>query len=113
MLVLTRRAGQVVKIGDDIEVVVVSVRGDQVRLGICAPREVSVVRGELLKQVSEENRAAAQSSRLIGSLPQSKEEAALKQGRSDTDEVSSRARPRSVKPLSVSAAPTTGSLGLP
>lgn len=44
MLVLTRRSGQAVAIGDDIEVVVVEVRGDQVRLGIRAPQNVAIRR---------------------------------------------------------------------
>ncbi len=46
MLVLTRRAGQAIRIGEDIEVTVVEVRGDQVRLGIRAPESVRVSRSE-------------------------------------------------------------------
>lgn len=65
MLVLARRPGQTIRIGDDLEVVVVSVRGDQVRLGIRAPRHVAVLRGELHQQVSEENRAAARAALLL------------------------------------------------
>ena len=61
MLVLTRRVGEAVRIGDQIEVVVVAVKGDQVRLGVCAPRQVPVVRAELLAQVERENAAAADS----------------------------------------------------
>jgi carbon storage regulator len=60
MLVLQRKAGQVIRIGDDVEVVVLSVSGDQVRLGIEAPREVRVLRAELLGAIEEENRRAAQ-----------------------------------------------------
>lgn len=59
MLVLTRRAGERVRIGDEVELVVVSVRGDQVRLGFAAPRRVAIRRAELLEAVGEENRAAA------------------------------------------------------
>jgi carbon storage regulator len=59
MLVLTRRTGERVRIGEDVEVVIVSVRGDQVRLGIAAPRRIAVSRAELLEQVRDENRAAA------------------------------------------------------
>ena len=59
MLVLTRRAGERVLLGEEIEVTVVSVRGDQVRLGIEAPAEVSICRSELVERVKEENAAAA------------------------------------------------------
>jgi len=59
MLVLTRRAGERVLLGGEIEVTVVSVRGDQVRLGIEAPAEVSICRSELVERVKQENAAAA------------------------------------------------------
>lgn len=61
MLVLARRKGERLLIGEDVEVTVVSVRGDQVRLGISAPRTVAVRRAELVEQVAAENRAAARS----------------------------------------------------
>ncbi len=60
MLVLTRRVGQSVKIGDDIEVTLVQINGDQVRLGISAPRHVQVNRKEVLEQIAQENVLAAQ-----------------------------------------------------
>lgn len=59
MLVLTRRLNQSIKIGDDVEITVIEVRGDQVRLGVTAPREVSVHRKEIYLQIQQENRAAA------------------------------------------------------
>jgi carbon storage regulator len=59
MLVLSRRPGQSILIGKDIEVVVLGSDGVQVRVGIRAPREVTVLRRELLKQVEEENRRAS------------------------------------------------------
>lgn len=59
MLVLTRKAGQVIKIGDDVEVVVLEVRGEQVRLGIRAPRNVSVFRGEIVEDIREPNLEAS------------------------------------------------------
>lgn len=59
MLILSRRAGESVTIGNDIKVKVVSVSGNQVRLGIEAPREVRVLREEILLAIEEENRAAA------------------------------------------------------
>lgn len=48
MLVLTRRMGETLVVGDDIKVTIVGVKGGQVRLGIEAPREVSIQREELL-----------------------------------------------------------------
>ncbi len=59
MLVLTRRLNQSIKIGDDIEITVVEVRGDQVRLGVAAPRDVTVHRKEIYLQIQQENRAAS------------------------------------------------------
>jgi len=66
MLVLTRRAGERIRVGDDVEIVVVSVRGDQVRLGLAAPRGVPIYRAELVEQVEQENRAAAESAVRVG-----------------------------------------------
>ena len=59
MLVLSRRPGQSILIGQDIEVVVLGSDGVQVRIGIRAPREVAVIRRELVQQVTDENRRAA------------------------------------------------------
>ncbi|MDH4389461.1 MAG: carbon storage regulator CsrA [Fimbriimonas sp.] len=59
MLVLTRKVNQTIVIGDGIEVVVLEVRGEQVRLGIRAPRDVTVHRKEIFEQIAEENRGAA------------------------------------------------------
>ena len=60
MLVLTRRAGESITIGDDIVVTVVATSGGQVRLGISAPHHVRVLREEIFKALREENSAAAQ-----------------------------------------------------
>lgn len=59
MLVLTRKPGQAITIGDSVEVYVVDVRGDQVRLGIRAPRDISVLRSEIVDQVRQANNDAA------------------------------------------------------
>lgn len=48
MLVLTRRSGETILIGDDIEITVLAVDGNQVRVGIEAPEDVKILRGELL-----------------------------------------------------------------
>ena len=58
MLVLTRKVGQSIVIGDGIEVVVLEVRGEQVRLGIRAPKDVAVHRKEIYDQIAEEGRQA-------------------------------------------------------
>ena len=65
MLVLTRRVGERVLVGEGIEVTVVSVRGEQVRLGIEAPTDVSICRGELVERVKAENVAAAAGARAM------------------------------------------------
>ncbi len=59
MLVLTRKIQQSIIIGDDVEIVVLEVRGEQVRLGIRAPKNVTVHRKEIYDQIQEENRGAA------------------------------------------------------
>ena len=61
MLVLTRKLNQAVTVGHDVEVTVIEIRGDQVRLGITAPRSLSVHRQEVWEQVQRENKAAAAS----------------------------------------------------
>ena len=53
MLILTRRSGETILIGDDIEVTVMRVSGNQVRIGITAPEDVHIVRGELLEEGAE------------------------------------------------------------
>jgi carbon storage regulator len=54
MLVLTRKPGQSIMIGDGIEVQVLSVAGEKVRLGITAPREVPIFRHEVYERIEEE-----------------------------------------------------------
>jgi carbon storage regulator len=54
MLILTRRVGETVVIGNDVDVTVLGVKGNQVRLGVKAPREVSVHREEIFKRIKDE-----------------------------------------------------------
>ncbi len=69
MLVLTRRANQSIMIGHDVVVTVLEVRGDQVRLGIKAPRSIDVHREEIYAQLQQANRdAAVKPSKAIDSL---------------------------------------------
>lgn len=63
MLVLTRRLGETIVIGDDIIIKIVDIHGKQIRIGIEAPSEISVYRGEIYERIMQENRAAAESAR--------------------------------------------------
>jgi len=62
MLVLSRKVNEKILIGKDVEVTIVDVRGDVVKIGINAPREVSILRQELLEQVERANAEASQAS---------------------------------------------------
>jgi carbon storage regulator len=59
MLVLSRRAGESVVVGDDVTISILEVRGDVVRVGISAPRSVAVHRAELLAELETTNKNAA------------------------------------------------------
>lgn len=59
MLILSRKTNERIIIGEDIEIAVVDIRGDQVKLGIVAPKNVKVYRQEVFDAIQEENRKAA------------------------------------------------------
>lgn len=61
MLVLSRKKNESIMIGDAIEIKIISVEGDQVRIGIEAPRNLDVYRKEIFDAIQEENRLAIQS----------------------------------------------------
>lgn len=58
MLVLSRKSQETIKIGDDIEIRIIEVKGDTVRIGIDAPKSVDILRGELVQSISETNTEA-------------------------------------------------------
>ncbi|MDD2944065.1 MAG: carbon storage regulator CsrA [bacterium] len=71
MLVLTRKPGQAVYIGDDIRITLMEIRGNQVRLGVEAPSSVRIYREEIYLQILEENKQALQhTSEIPGDLSQ-------------------------------------------
>ncbi len=57
MLALTRKKGESLVINNNIEVTILDIRGDQVKIGIAAPKEVPVYRKEVYQQIQEENKA--------------------------------------------------------
>ena len=68
MLILSRKINEKIMIGDDISVSIIEVRGDQVRIGVDAPKTVKVFRQEVFDAIKEENRAAAESRPVIPKL---------------------------------------------
>lgn len=73
MLVLSRRVGESIVIGNEVTVTVLEVRGDQIRVGIDAPRSVQVHREEVFRQLEAENTsaadAAAHTQKLVARMP--------------------------------------------
>ena len=59
MLILTRRVGETIVVGDDIKVTVLGLKGNQVRIGIAAPEDVSVHREEIYQRIQTEKNASA------------------------------------------------------
>ena len=61
MLVLSRKKGQTIRIGDDIEITIVATANDQVKIGIQAPKNVEILRQEVFEEIQAENKAATAS----------------------------------------------------
>lgn len=58
MLVLSRKTNETIKIGDDIEIRILEVKGETIRIGIEAPKNVDILRGELVQSITETNTEA-------------------------------------------------------
>lgn len=59
MLALTRKVNESIMIGNDIEITVLEIRGEQIKIGICAPKSVPVYRKEVYVQIQDANKEAA------------------------------------------------------
>jgi carbon storage regulator len=101
MLVLSRQRDETIMIGDDIEITVVDIRGDKVRLGINAPTRVAVHRKEVYEAIKRENQQASQ---IVG-----QELASVRPG------ISAASRPLPLKAVSLSSgkAPSASQPALP
>ncbi len=69
MLILTRRVGETVMIGDEVTITVLGVKGNQVRIGINAPKHIAVHREEIYERIKREQRAAAGNGEAPKSVP--------------------------------------------
>jgi carbon storage regulator len=76
MLILARKTDESIVIDDRIEVSIVEIKGDQVKLGIKAPKSVKIYRMEVYKAIQEENRKALESQQKLPSLDEFVEESA-------------------------------------
>jgi carbon storage regulator len=68
MLILSRKINEKIMIGDDISISIIEIRGDQVRIGVDAPKNVKVFRQEIFDAIRAENKAAAESAPFIPEL---------------------------------------------
>ena len=68
MLILSRKLNEKIMIGDDISISIIEIRGDQVKLGVDAPRSVKVYRREVFDAILSENKAAAESNPVLPAI---------------------------------------------
>jgi carbon storage regulator len=68
MLILSRKVDEKIMIGDDISISIIEIRGDQVRIGVDAPKKVKVFRQEVFEAIKAENKAAAESKPVLPEL---------------------------------------------
>lgn len=64
MLALTRKKGESLVVNNNIEITVLEIRGDQIKIGVSAPKDVPIYRKEVYLQIQEENKAALESGKL-------------------------------------------------
>ncbi|MDR2792793.1 MAG: carbon storage regulator CsrA [Treponema sp.] len=69
MLILSRKVNEKIMIGDDISISIIEIKGDQIRIGVDAPRSVKVFRQEVLSEIKAANKAASESGSVPRSLP--------------------------------------------
>jgi carbon storage regulator len=74
MLILSRKVNEKIMIGDNISISIIEIRGDQVRLGVDAPKAVKVFRQEVFDAIKAENKAAAESRTVFPELDFGKRE---------------------------------------
>ncbi len=72
MLILSRKVNEKIMIGDDVVLTIIETRGEQVKIGVEAPKSVKVFRHEVFEAVQKENKAAAVSSESLKNLPEIK-----------------------------------------
>jgi carbon storage regulator len=72
MLILSRKINEKVVIGDDVTISIIEIRGDQVRIGIDAPKKIKVFRQEVFDAIKQENKAALESALVIPQINFSK-----------------------------------------
>ncbi|MDR1411065.1 MAG: carbon storage regulator CsrA [Spirochaetaceae bacterium] len=68
MLILSRKVNEKIMIGDDISISIIEIRGEQVRIGVDAPRTVKVFRQEVFDAIKAENKAASESAPVLPAL---------------------------------------------
>ncbi|MCL2008003.1 MAG: carbon storage regulator CsrA [Treponema sp.] len=68
MLILSRKTNEKIMIGDDISVSIIEIRGDQVRIGVEAPKKIKVFRQEVYDAIRAENEAAAKSAAILPAI---------------------------------------------
>jgi carbon storage regulator len=68
MLALSRKKGEAIIFNNDIEVTILDIKGEQIKIGITAPKDVSIYRKEVYLQIQEENKEAAQNTSAVAEL---------------------------------------------